>query len=578
MRLTERCPTCNNILKVTEEVTFDGIKIRAYSCGHFTPIELTDINASTLQITGAGGTKTLRPYQVEGVKFIIDSEFACIIGDQMRLGKTPQALMALANSYETRTPCLILVRSANIWQWVREYKEWTDILPVGIFPIQGTKNIIPNGFSTYICSMDTFSRAGMVEKLLTFGFKLVIVDEAHSFKNTNSNRSKALVNFLYEISKASYTKDVEFNCWHCSEKWTENVTFDVSINYGYQQIDSMKYSKCAKCKSNVGIRVQRKEVKAARKCGIVMLTGTPIKNRADEYFIPLNLVDPANFPSLENFRYKWLEQDPKQKWSRIYRHKIEAFRKQIKPYYLRREKEDVFTDLPAINRTFTVISIDDENLKKAYNSVLDKLEEKQGAIGNLTFANSIGEMTQLRRICGLAKVKWASDYLDISLEDTENTRYAVGIHHKDVRETLAYQLGNFRCLTLSGEDNADQKDYIMRHFENSPERVLILNMLAGGVGMDFHYCTNVLILERMWSSADEEQFEFRFYNPDRAIMGDRSLFIEYIIAKGTIDGVFYDMIEEKRQIFGETVANNWSLESDPQTYKELVQRTLCSRL
>ena len=86
-------------------------------------------------------------------------------------------------------------------------------------------------------------------------------------------------------------------------------------------------------------------------------------------------------------------------------------------------------------------------------------------------------------------------------------------------------------------------------------------------------------MEREWSSADEEQFEFRFYNPDPDYLKARGLEnkvtnVEYVIAKGTIDEFFYDIVEEKRRIFGETIGTNWSLGDDPTTFKELIERTL----
>ena len=117
----------------------------------------------------------------------------------------------------------------------------------------------------------------------------------------------------------------------------------------------------------------------------------------------------------------------------------------------------------------------------------------------------------------------------------------------------------------------------MRDFQSSPQRILIMNMVAGGIGMDFHYCNNVIILERMWSAADEEQFEFRFYNPDKSIKTD-STNVEYIIAKGTIDEIFFDMVEEKRKIFGETLGTHWSITNDPSSFRELMQRTLEARI
>ena len=111
-----------------------------------------------------------------------------------------------------------------------------------------------------------------------------------------------------------------------------------------------------------------------------------------------------------------------------------------------------------------------------------------------------------------------------------------------------------------------------------------MNTTAVREGMDFLYIENVIIVERGWSSAMEEQFECRFFNPDPQIMEDRGLKnkvtnYEYIVAKGTIDEFYwYDMVEQKReQIFGETVTNSWSID-DPDTFAALLERTTSNRL
>jgi hypothetical protein len=95
--------------------------------------------------------------------------------------------------------------------------------------------------------------------------------------------------------------------------------------------------------------------------------------------------------------------------------------------------------------------------------------------------------------------------------------------------------------------------------------------------MDFHYVNNVLILERQWSSADEEQFEFRFYNPDKSIK-TAATNVEYVLMKDTIDEFFHDLVSEKHKIFGETIGNNWSLQEDLTGFKALLERTIGGRL
>lgn len=610
-KLTLSCPICQKALVLLESFKLGSTELNRYKCGHVFAKDSIHVEKEELDFCSVDGSgKRLRPYQEDGVKFIVESDFNAIIGDQMRLGKTPQALNALKNFYKERTPCLILVRTANLWQWIREYKVFCDSLPNGIFPILGTQAWIPPGFSSYIISMDTFGAnakctcghryhelkctsknctcklyqsngQGIRDALKKFPFKLVIADEAHSFKNPDSNRSQALVDFMERLNNGEKEISLTFECshGHDSHQWEvkSKIKFDKRIGHkvAYQN------SRCPICQSYCYIQQQapEKNLTAEEKaCGLILLTGTAIKNRADEYFIPLNLVNPEKFSSLTRFRNTWLEQDAKGRYSRVKNYLIDSFKNEIKPYVLRREKEDVFTDLPPIRRTFTVIEPEKESYAKLYNNVLDKLELTMANKANPSFMDTATEMMELRRICGMMKLSWVSDFMEVSLNDSDNQRYAIGLHHKDVRDILYNSLGGSQnCWKFSGEENMDRKNYIQLNYDKMPQRVGILNMLAGGVGCDFHEIDTVLVLERQWNSADEEQFEFRFYNPDLKIKS-RATNIEYILAKGTLDEWWFDMIEDKRKVFGETIANHWDLTQDNGTFKQLLERTVGGRL
>lgn len=583
-RLKTECSLCGKTLIETFHVTLSDIEVlQEYKCGHSFVRLKADVKDHSIAVRSVDGSgKEARAYQTSGVKFIVDPPdgnfpFNAIIGDQMRLGKTPQALLALQSYYKERTPCLILVKSANLWQWIKEYKVWTDILPLGIYPIVGSKTFIPPGFSSYILSMDTFSRAGMVEKLLAFGFKLVIVDEAHNFKNTSSARAKALVQFLHDIQETNITKNLSFMCPLCKHVWEEKIEIKINLKYTTKTSTFHHQTKCPNCSTEIAQTCRKLDNVERTHCGIIMLSGTFVKNRADEYFVPLNIVAPERFPYIETYRRQWLLQDDKGKWSFVNPKRWEAFQEYIRPFVLRREKEDVFTELPKLDRTFTIITVEDQRLKDAYNNVLTQLEAEMVTNPSYSMFQSIGQLNQLRQICGLAKVKWAADYAETMLMDSDKAKLAIGIHHHSIRDHLARELDNFGVLKLSGQDSAEEKYRIMTHFENSRERILILNILAGGVGMDFHYVDNVLVLERQWSAADEEQFEFRFYNPDLKIK-NRSTTIEYILAKGTIDEFFYNMVEEKRVIMGQTIGTNWDITKDTTSWKSLLEETVSYRL
>jgi len=605
MRLQKPCPLCHKPLELLEDYPIgNGETMCVYKCGHaFSSSQISEqeVQESTKLIySSLDNAKTARPYQEEGVTFILGRErfqaygekrgYSCILADQMRLGKTPQGLLVVRNLFEEERLLnsedhdffvLILVRSANVYQWVRECHTWVDNMPDSVWVIKGSKSWIPEGFKIYICSMDTFSRAGMSDTLLAFGFKLVIADEAHSFKNPDSNRSQALTRFLKTIEESTTLQTLKFTCPFDKTEWEETITINVSTIEETKRVS--KSSRCPHCDGQVAMAaVVKLEIK--RNCSVILLTGTPIKNRAEEYFVPLNLVAPDRFPSLQNFRRKWLIQDSAGRWSRVSPLAWDAFQKEIAPFVLRREKEDVYKDIPQLNRIFTPIEISDQRLKDAYNKVLDRIEVKLTNESNFTYFSSLGELQILRQICGMAKVPWTSDYAETFLMDSSKQKLAIGVHHHAVRDAMALQLANLGVCKLDGEDSSQRKDYIAhKYFETAPEQLLLLGMMAAKEGLELVYIDTALVLEREWSSADEEQFEYRFYNPDQGYLTGRGLAnkvtnIEYIVAKGTIDEFFYDLVEEKRRIFGETLSKNWDLTQDPATFKQLMERTVSQRL
>ena len=182
----------------------------------------------------------------------------------------------------------------------------------------------------------------------------------------------------------------------------------------------------------------------------------------------------------------------------------------------------------------------------------------------------------LRRITGMAKVSFATEYVDVFLDTTEGEKIAIGVHHEAVRDNLyyAFKERGFNPLKLSGEDTAERKEWVRKEFCERPERrVLIVNILAGGVGLNLQACNNVLVLERQWNAADEEQFEGRFNRQGQKL----PVLAEYMLAEGTIDEYFSAMVEKKRMICGETL-DGWDFTSDKNALRDLVEQTVAKKL
>lgn len=271
----------------------------------------------------------------------------------------------------------------------------------------------------------------------------------------------------------------------------------------------------------------------------IPLSGTWIKNRFSESYVIMNLIDPLHWPNQDAIN-KFCFGD------RLNPYRLDEFKKITQNYIIRREKHEVLKDLPSLVRDYQLIEIEDEGIKKSYNHQLGLYESMQNHEDpRITTRQILGWLAKLRAITGMAKTPFAVDWTNEFLESSDE-KLAIGIQHHDVRELLynVFKSNKINTLSLSGLDNSYQKDRIINDFNAGKARVLVMNSIAGGIGLNIQSCANALVLERQWNSADEEQFEGRFHRDGQK----KGVTITYLIARGTIDEFFHDMVYNKRNI------------------------------
>jgi SNF2 family DNA or RNA helicase len=214
-------------------------------------------------------------------------------------------------------------------------------------------------------------------------------------------------------------------------------------------------------------------------------------------------------------------------------------------------------------------------MKAAYNREIDKMREKEEYLGrDLNQSDVSDNLMTIRRIIGMAKVKEAANRIAEFIEDTEDDKIAIGIHHHTVRDALVYELSQ-RDIKAARIDASKDIQYHVDQWKNRPEsRVAVISQLGGGVGLNLQFCHNLLNIERQWNSADEEQLEDRFNRFGQ----EYPVSAEYLVAKGTIDIWFTNMVEEKRQISGETFGINFDPTQSQETMREMLQWMMTNKL
>lgn len=447
-----------------------------------------------------------RPYefQLEGMKFgeqALNVNKGVLIADEMGLGKTIQALGIV--KFCTTGPTLYIVKSGLKFQWSKQILIWLG--PEYVPQIFESSNdyIIPN-LKSYIIGYDMLvpkTRKSSLGKTIKQGFDITRLE------------------------------------------FISNIVLD----------------ECQQIKNPDSSRTQQVR-KLAKDKKVIPLSGTPWKNRGSEFYSALNMIAPVKFPSYAGFKRQWVEtiwDGNKSKEGGI--RNIPAFKDYISDIAIRRERTEVMSELPLINRmklycnlsTIEQATYNDEvsAFVKWYNQyIIDGTEDQIQSL------DILAKLARMRHITGLAKIPQTIEFVNEFLEETER-KLVVFVHHKDVGsiiyDELAKEHGKL-VLKLTADMSGEERFRIQELFNATPKCILIGSTLAMGEGLNLQTCADCVMHERQWNPANEEQAEGRFIRIGQQAINVNATYVE---AEGTVDEILDGIIERKRVMFHESMNN-----------------------
>jgi hypothetical protein len=307
---------------------------------------------------------------------------------------------------------------------------------------------------------------------------------------------------------------------------------------------------------------------------VIPTSGTPWKNRGNEYFVVLNMLDPKKFWSYEDFKRRWVAkywEGNKEKMGGI--RDPEKFKEFIKHIAIRREREIVMPELPRVNRTKFYCEVPD-HAKDAYEQAEKKLIDiaKDAAIDGTedSFKNNAEIMQSLmimRQIVGMAKVPATLEYCAQFLEECDR-KLVVFVHHKSCAAMIHEGLKNMinkkieegelngnapDLLVLSAELSSEKRMQVQEAFNNSKRAFMVASTLASGEGLNLQTCSDCVMHERQWNPANEEQAEGRFIRIGQ--MSDKVNAV-YVEAENTVDSHLDGIVSRKRIEFHKVMSSN----------------------
>lgn len=415
----------------------------------------------------------LRPYQWEGIQFLVESEGA-LLADEMGLGKTVQVAVALEILWHKQQlyRSLVVVPASLKLNWETELRRWAPSLSVqrvrGNAADRRAYFLLP--INVLIVSYEEI-RLDIMDLLSDVCFDVVVLDEAQRIKNPHS-------------------------------------------------------------KSSLACRIIKRNRSWA-------LTGTPVENRLSD------LISIYRFVKI-GILYNGLSRG--------------EIHSRMRPYFLRRCKRDVLKDLPPIIDQEFPIELQGKQ-QDAYLRAWDcRREGLDTSVDGFSSANLFAIITKLKQVCNYdkesgesAKLNVLKDLLDAQTADGD--KIIVFSQYVGTLNWLALQIDGIPLDIFHGGLSQPEREKVLDRFRNEPgPRCLLISLRAGGVGLNIQEASTVVLFDRWWNPALENQAIQRAHRFGRK----RPLHVIRFIVLDTIEERISDILIEKQELFKnyiETAAN-----------------------
>ncbi|MFF5215855.1 DEAD/DEAH box helicase [Micromonospora sp. NPDC000442] len=288
--------------------------------------------------------------------------------------------------------------------------------------------------------------------------------------------------------------------------------------------------------------VRTKEL-VARADRAILLTGTPLENRVDEFRNLASYVRP-------DLTVDATDLSPPR------------FRRQIAPAYLRRNQDDVLDELPELIE------------------VEEWLPMSSADTGRYREAVERGNFMQMRQAAMLqaAESTKVQRLVEIVREAAENERRVIVFSHfREVLDVIARTLPGPVFGPLTGSVPANHRQRMVDDFSAARHgAVLVAQIVAGGVGLNIQSASVVVICEPQLKPTTEAQAVARAHRMGQV----QSVQVHRLLSEEGVDQRITELLAGKRRIFDEFARLSDLADASPEAVDlseaELVQEVVAA--
>ncbi len=502
---------------------------------------------------------SLRPYQKDGMgwmSFLRKTHLGGILADDMGLGKTVQVLAMLttraadqrtaraANPERKNKASLIVAPRSVVFNWIDEAEKFAPELRVLCYTGADRAGWRDDGFAQYDVVVTTY---GLMRRDITslerISFDCVVLDEAQAIKNPQSQSAKAARALNADHRLALTGTPVEN---HLGDLWS---LFEF-LNPGMLGSQT-RFGRLIRSASQVVTPDSDEpettgdiDAEAAAEEAALLAAA---KAQAEELAAD-NADDDAQDPDLPGARVRPPAKAPTAALARVAR--------AIRPFILRRSKEQVLSDLPAkTEQTLRCVMSPEQKraydeLKAWYRTQLSTRLDADGAAtttGNNAFM-VLEALLRLRQAACHPALITGSDPNAPSAKLDELESRLVEIMEEGSKALVFSQFTSFLAIiekrlnakgirTLMLDGTTRNRKEVVAQFQNDKDiPVFLISLKAGGVGLN--------LTDPWWNPAVEAQAIDRAHR----IGQTRPVFAYRLVCEDTVEQRILELQDEKRRL------------------------------
>lgn len=415
---------------------------------------------------------TLRPYQVDGVKWLLghfNSNMGACLADDMGLGKTLQTLSVLVSVQEQL------------------------------------------GFTTKTTNFDLFANETTIEReplkaLIVLPSSLVFnwFNEAGKF-TPHFSKMQYVGNDRKSLASRINSTDLIFTSYSIIHR---DISILEKYDFRYLILDESQYIKNKNSKIFKAIN----KISTGHK---IALSGTPIENSLDDLWSQMQFINPDILGSYNFFVDNFKNPIEKKQNEEV----LAELKNLVQPYILRRTKEQVLKDLPELTEQIYYCDMDPEQ-EKLYEQEKSKarnflLKTDGSSPDKISIINTLMKLRQLSNHPKMVDQESEIDsgkYIAVTnyLESLVKEKHKVIIFSSFVTNLGFYtdwcKENKIEYCEITGETPAAKREQQVKLFQEKENPLLFfISLKAGGVGLNITKASYVLFLDPWWNPFAEKQ-------------------------------------------------------------------------